>query len=136
MHAPARPLLRLGPRAIAFDVGDEKFVAVKSKGARKPGRGDKAGNAACLARLDLDNGDRVVAAVGDVELSAVGGERQSIRHAAKRKVSHWADVDRLADSPRLAVDNAYGVGVGVGDEQPFAGMIERDVVRMQANRDF
>src|SRR5439155_12680440 len=96
-----------------------------------PAGGDEAVD---LFALQIDGGDGVVPADGDKKFPARQGNGAG--GAAERKLLVRADGDRVADFARDRVDDADGVGVGVGDVEGLAVAAQLDVGRVQADGNF
>jgi hypothetical protein len=70
-----------------------------------------------LSGCQVDDGDVVVAGVGDVQGAPVPGQRQRIGAAADLRIPVWGEADAARHRRRGGVDHADLIGVAVGDIQ-------------------
>ena len=94
---------------------------IEAEGAREPADRDQPGEARLAPpRGELDHGDGVLRAVGDVERFPVRGEGEGVGRGAEEIGRARLGPDRLDDASVAGVDDAQVVGGGVGADEVAA----------------
>ena len=136
MDSWARACFEAPGRADALDIGHDQLVTrgVVRDRAGEPAHGDQAQEFR-LAGLEVDHGNGVLGAVGDVEGVAGGIERQRIGAGPEQVGGTGLDPDGLHHLVRARVDHAERVAAGVGHHDVASIRRGGEGGRVQADHD-